>query len=389
MIAIQDHTPNGVASMYFGGVIYRCAIILNEGISDAILKNDILNGYRYDSFYTNPINLKIMAAQAKQFNMYFIVGNLTHWFKPDISCDLFGRASGVIADHLIQLGYNKDTAAIALFNEPGKPEYCGHGIEGAKKYVSYCQASHRYIQGRFSLILVNDEYHNIDEKYIFDNTKNIPNRIFGVHHLSSLGYSPAWQNIRYAKTQANEWKVPIICTEGGSWFKEYQSAEGHAVNIKLLEECKKYDYKGCAIVCVDINKETKKRYKLGYRIWENDYSKIISDDNWGKFEEVLKIYPKEEQQMPEYNVPGEIKVVADQLGNEVGKYSEELPILTGTGIWQNAIGHKKDDFLTKGDFDATVEKILKITGIDINVYYNPDGTWNPGWEAIAKSNPKP
>jgi len=301
MIPIQDHTPNGVASMYFGGVIYRCAVILQEGMNNEALQNEILNGYRRDWYYTNPINLKIMAAQAKQFGMYFIVNNCTHWFDPDISPDLFGRASGAIADHLIQLGYNKDAAAIALFNEPGKPQYCGHGVEGAKKYVLYCQASHKYVQGGFPLILVNDEYHNIDEKYIFDNTKNIPDRIFGVHHLSSLGNPPNWQNIVYAKTQANEWKVPIICTEGGPWFNDYQSPEGHAINAELLKRSDELDYDGRAIDFVDNNKtgKTSKYPKLGYRVWKDDYSEIISSKNWDKFENELKKYNKEEQPMPE------------------------------------------------------------------------------------------
>ena len=321
-IVVQDHTPNGIASMYFGGVIYRNYANVKDGMSYEDLLKEIYEGYRSDWYYTNPITMKMMAAQARQFGMYFIVNNCTHWFKPDISYELFGRASGAIADKLIDEGYNKNTAAIALFNEPGKSQYCGHGIEGAKKYVRYCQAANHYVLGRFPLILVNDEYHNIDEQYIFDNTKNILLRIYGVHHLSSLGNPPQWQNIIDAKTQANIWKVPIICTEGGSWFKNYQKSEGHAINIKLLEECEKNDYDGCAVVLVDNNKygKAKKYPKLGYRVWENNYSKIISQTNWDKFEDELKKYKKEEP-MPDRD----LRVIPGYMhGEDVKKVQTKL-----------------------------------------------------------------
>ena len=62
-----------------------------------------------------------------------------------------------------------------------------------------------------------------------------------------------------------------------------------------------------------------------------------------------------------------------------------MPVLTGTGIWQNSIGHKRGDYLLKADIDAAMEKILKMLGIPINVYYNEDGSWNSKWQEIAKS----
>ncbi len=295
MIIIQDHTPNGVASMYFGGVIFRNSVVIPEGTNRADLLDKVLNGSRKDGYYTKSISMAMMAAQAKQFSMYFIVNNTSHWFNPGVSVETFARTSGAIADLLENLGFDDKNAAIALFNEPGKSQYCGHGTEGAKKYVQFAQRSNSYVGGRFPLILVNDEYHNIDEKYIFEHTTNIPKRMFGVHHLSSLGRTPNWQNVRDAKTQANEWQVPLVCTEGGSWWLDYQTPGGHAINVKLLEECKKYDYAGCAIVFVDTNEQTKKgKYpKLGYRVWDNGYTKILSQTNWDKFEEILKKYWKE------------------------------------------------------------------------------------------------
>lgn len=287
MITFQDHTPNGVASANFGGVIYRLSAIIPEGLPQDKLCHKVYYERPTDKYYTKPVSMQMILEQAKQFGMYFVVNNNTQWFNKNINIDLYGRISGIIADLLEENGFTDKNAAIALMNEPRKfmSEY---------QYLQYCRRSNDYVYSRFPLILINDEYHHMDEKIIFDQTQGIQKRMFGVHHLSSLGKSPAWQNIRYAKTQANEWKVPIICTEGGSWFKNYQSPEGHKINVKLLEECNKYDYFGCAIVMVDTNEQTKKdKYPpLGYRVWNNDYTKILSQTNWSKFEDELKKYKK-------------------------------------------------------------------------------------------------
>ncbi len=300
----QDHTPNGVASMHFQGVIYRHYIQVPEGIDQASLMDMVLNGYREDYYYTIPISMKMVAAQAKQFNMYFVVNNATLRFNPGTSVETYSRTSGAIADQLENLGFNGNTAAIALFNEPGKKKFCGPGIEGAKKYVQFVKRSNNYVNGRFPLILVNDEYHLIDEKYIFEHTKEVSKRVWGVHHLSSLGKSPAWQNVRDAKTQANEWGVPIVCDEGGSWWAKYLSAEGHNINKHLIQECDRYDYAWCAIVCVDVNLEMKEHGypQLGYRKWDKYYRTILTSQEdlkkyWQDFEAFIKTYRKEEQPM--------------------------------------------------------------------------------------------
>ena len=96
----------------------------------------------------------------------------------------------------------------------------------------------------------------LDEEYVFTHTTEVPGRIFCPHHLSSLGKTPAWKNVEYAATQAATWGVPVGCSEGGAWFHPYRSEEGHAINVKLLEECAKFNYDFCAIVCIDNNEWT-------------------------------------------------------------------------------------------------------------------------------------
>jgi len=280
---LQDHTPVGVASKYFGGVIFRFYTLLKDSMSDSELRHKILNTNHTGEFYTNEVTLNEIASQAKQYNMYLIVNNtIQRYCGGNVSYNLYGRVSGIIADLLTDLGFNGNTAAIALMNEPGK-------YYNELEYVQYCYRSNDTVRGRFPLILVNDEYHHLDEKIIFGQTINIPNRIFGVHHLSSLDKN--FKNVVYAKTQANGWGVPIICTEGGSWFKSYRKDEGHNINIRLIQECKNYGYDSCAIVCVDVNEWADKNWKaLGYRVWDNNYKNILLQENWDKFIEELKKY---------------------------------------------------------------------------------------------------
>lgn len=296
MLVFQDHTPKGVASAYFGGVIFRFAAPIEEGMPDLGLRHAIM--YRSqprDELYPIDNNLRQMLDEAKKYKMFLIVANLSNWFRPDITAETYGRVSGIMADILDSEGF-RNNAAVALMNEPGKDEYYGHGIEGAKKYIQYVVKSNNYVKGRYPLILVNDEYHNIDENYIFVNTSSIPSRWFGVHHLSSLGNPPNWQNVIDAKTQANVWKVPVICNEGGSWFKKY-IGDGNEVNKELIRQCAKYDYFGCAIVCVELTNQAYNNI-IGYKVWDNNFVNVLTSADqlkyWYDFENFIKQYKKEE-----------------------------------------------------------------------------------------------
>ena len=312
----QDHVPMGVASMYFGGVIYRFSGNYPDLPLDE-LKEHLLGTYHLDTYYTVPVTLRTMIGQAKQYGMYFMV-NLNEVVKEDILLvppEQFGVVAGLVADILLENGFTENTSAIALINEPAERWKLNED-----QYAKYCQHANKYVKGRLPLVIFNDEYHRFDEKLVFAATKNIPKRIFGIHHLSSLDKD--FKNVMYAKTQANEFGVPIICNEGGSWFKPYQSTEGHEINVKLIEECKKYGYLGCAIVCVDVNNQAYNG-SLGYRIWNNNYTTIKSQTNWDKFEEVLKGYWKEgEEEMPEERI---VKITYPYMyGSDVRQIQKKL-----------------------------------------------------------------
>lgn len=318
---IQHATPNGVASKYFGGFVYKFKGDYPDK-SDSEIKKFLLETSAKDAVYTVPFTLKDAISQAKQYSMTLIIGmNEVMEDTPLVSAELFGRVAGILADILIENKFNETNSALNLINEP-----CERWKMKEMQYVQYCYRTNDKVKGRFPLIISNEEYHKWDEKLIFGQTMGIPQRIFGVHHLSSFGYPPKWKNIIDAKTQANEWKVPIMCNEGGSWFKSYQSTEGHNINIKLMEECYKNNYLGFAICLPKANEYAHNRWKnLIYIVCNNDYTKIISDTNWSKFEDEIKKYKKElpieeeDMKLEKYYYKGKVN-----FPNDKGKYGHRF-----------------------------------------------------------------
>jgi len=284
MIIFQDHVPNGLASTSFGGVIYRFSNKLSLGLSDNSLINQVLDRYIIDNLYTIPITARKIAEQAKINNLYFIINNNSQWFNKDIPPGYYGKISGACASALERLGRTKDNSAIALMNEPNK-----FGDENW--YLDCVDWSNYYVKGRYPLILINDEYYCYNNDYILENTGYIKNRLFGVHLLSCLGYPPKLKNIEYAATTAAKWGLPVICTEGGSWFKSYESLEGWNVIKKLIDKCNSLNYFGCAIVMPDINITCRRKYYplLGFRVWTDDYKNLKSESKyWNDFVNYIK-----------------------------------------------------------------------------------------------------
>jgi len=311
---IQCHAPHGVASMYFGGITYR----FEGNYPETNIKEFLLGTSAKDKIYTIPFTLKQAISQAKQFSTKLIV-NMNEVIKKDIplvSPELFGKVAGIIADILVENGFTNKTVAIALINEP-KERW--HLTES--DYIPYVLLANKYVKGRFYLIIINEEYHKFDERLIIPKIKDLK-IMWGVHHLGSLGKNPTWKNIEYAKTQADEWGVPICCNEGGSWFKNYQSEEGHAINVKLIEECKDKKYKFVSVCMPELNEEGHKIYpNLGYRIWNNNYTILKSTTNWDKFEKEIKKYQKGGEPMPP-----EDRLIYYKVPNMTGKDVKEIEI---------------------------------------------------------------
>jgi hypothetical protein len=387
MLAGQHHVPNGVASMYFGSVDFRMSQTISESVSDATLKNMVLNGCWFDGYYTNPINLQTMINQARQYGMFLVVTNNINYGSKNVSFSLFGKTSGYIADWLDAMGF-RDRAAIAIFNEPGDWWKLNE-----IQYCQYVRHSNDTVKGRYPLIIVNDEYHRLNENYIFELLMDIKPRLnWGVHHLSSL--DSEFKNVVYAKTQANTIGVPIWCTEGGSWSKSYRTLEGHNINKKLLSECAKYEYSGCAIVCVDVNDYASNRWKnLGYRIWNSNYTNLHTiSQYWADFENELKKYKEE---VMEYLRPEELQAVYDAMDIKT-PYHVNTPNLyvVGEKDPNKQVTWADIDAMTETQMKALIYALKQMGALPVefpdypNIKYKADGSWNPNWQIYAKSNPK-
>lgn len=387
MDTYQDLNPRGLwTPTNFGGITYRTLLAINKDIADEDLRHRLFygnNGDGYRKFYNwrdehdEPynVNMALISQQAKTAGIKFVVNNSLHTVynqahgNGSMPVDLFARATGHIADLMEEEGWTANNGAIALFNEPGKTENCGQGIEGAKKYVEFVLASSELVRGRFPLWIINDEYHLIDEEYVFTHLPNIPKEwlLFGTHHLSSLGKTPAWKHVEYAATQAATWGVKVGMSEGGAWFHPYRSEEGHAINVKLLEECARWRYEFAAIVCNINNEYTVANTwgTLGYLIYNNHYTQLVIGDTedskkWYDFNEVLKKYKEGgEPPMPEdrdiYVIPGYMK------GDDVKAVQTKLREL--------GFDLKIDSWYGK-ESEAAVKKFQELVGVPSNGIVN-------------------
>jgi hypothetical protein len=388
-IMMQDHVPNKVASMYFGGVNYRMNTYIPEGLTDDQLSHYVYEGYYIYEYYTNPINFRIMADEAKKYNMFLTVNNNINYGIKQVNPVHYGRVSGFIADRLDALNL-RGKSAIYLFNEPGD-----YWKLNESQYCQYVRESDKRVGGRYPLIIINDEYHRYNEQSIFTNLADIKSRLhWGVHHLSSL--DATMNNIRDAKTQANSFGVPLWNTESGSWYVSYRTAGGHNINLEIMAQCKQYEYKSCAIVCVDVNEYGANRWKnLGYRVWDNSYSTLkILSPYWADFENQLKNY--KEELLMEYLRPLVQQAFYNAMGWGDKPYHNNTPSLpiAGRKVETNPI--------CWADLDAVFETLTKglvksladngALGAEfpkpMDIKYLADGTYNNNWRTIANSNPE-
>ncbi len=381
-------------------VQHRLDFPLDFSKNDDDLRHDIMyTKHRDDKLYTNSIDLNTVLTQCKAHKIVPIIALNFFWklrydestrdqwvFK--IPPDQYARCARLTAELIIGKGLK---GYVSTMNEPKKwltTILTGHYCKAAYDALTPAQLN------EVEVIVGCDEYMPELFKHLGELFKGLPHVLFGFHALSSMG---TWENprayfyrIKIMADLARYYGLRIVINEGGSWFLKYPE-EGHAINRELVLEAEKYEYDAFCVVLPDINISTHtgakgyKNNRLGYRVWDDKYETILEEGNFDNFIKLLK----EGIPVPEYDAPEDLKTIAENMGNPIGNYDEELPVLTGTGMWQNAGKiHKRNDPLTKGDFDATMEKILRTLGVDISVYYNADGSWNPKWREIARSNPK-
>ena len=382
-----DHCPKNLISEA-DIVQHRLDFELDFSMTDSQLRHALMYTKHTDSVvYTNSIDLATVLNQCRTNNTIPIIclnffwalrynpTTKSQWVNKIIPIDM-GRCARLVADLIIEHGFTE--AYMSILNEPTK----WLNNEQIYQYSKACLNN-----TSCKIIVGNDEFNPDMFDYLASRFAGNPNILIGYHALSSMG---TWANptiyinrIKMMSDLAKNYGLNIIGNECGSWFVSYRIEEGHNINKQIIMECKNCNYVACLIVLPDLNIKCINKYKLGYIIWDNDYKVIkVYSEYYTDFINFIK--QEGGKKMVEYNAPDKLKAIAVELGNVIGNYESELPVLTGTGIWQNSIGHKRGDYLLKADFDAAMEKILKMIGIPINVYYNEDGSWNPLWKKIAE-----
>jgi len=355
MIIFQDYVPNLLASPFFGGAIHRFSNKLSLGLSDNSLINQVLDSYTIDVLYTVPMTVRKIAEQAKINNFHFIIINDSQYNFEDIPPGFYGKISGACASALERLGLTKDNSAISIMNEPNK-------IGDENWYLDCVDWSNYYVKGRYPLILINDEYYCYNNNYILENTGYIKNRLFGVHLLSCLGYPPKLKNVEYAANTAAKWGIPVICSEGGSWFKSYDSPEGFEVIKNLIDKCSEFNYFGCAIVMPDISITAKKRWpQLGFRVWTDDYKNLKSESKyWNDFVNYIKEFKDIEKPIIERK---DGMIIPTQTINSYEVYLAELE---NELLWK--LGYLKEEDITWSVTQKTVNALKLFQNNIINKY---------------------
>lgn len=379
---------------------HRMLFYINPNQSDDKIRHQLAYTKYADFAFTKPLSLDEFLNICIKYNIVPIVNlcisetseqTSIGWGKhPIITIKDCAKIGKILAQYMYDKGFRKDKAYIALFNEPNTD-----GKLNTRQVCEYTNELNNNICNYFDVIYGNDEFGNLDWNYL---GTNCTAKIMGIHHLSSLGTwtepKKYWKNIEDCKTIANMYKKDIIGIECGSWFRDYLSSDGHKINIDILKECKRLEYKACLLVLPDTNQQCRSQWKLlGYRIWNNDYTKIISGSQ-SKFDEFIDYIKKEGEQISimEYLRPEELQALYDEFGLKT-PYWWETPNLFVAG--------KKDPNkqVTWADIDAMEETRMKalVSGLKkvgalptdfpdyMNIKYKSDGTWNANWQSVAKS----
>jgi len=254
--------------------------------------------YRDESF-TKDLTLESILTDCIKYKVFPIINiNACWWYKEQLTAKMtpaqYAHICRIAADYIKERGFNKATALLSCFNEPGK-------WLSTAETCQYTNAVQDAVGCDFDVIYGNDEWNMLDWNYL---GKNCKAKYMAVHHLSSVGDwgSPYknFKNIQDAATVAATYGKYIIGSECGSWFTEYCSATGHEVNLDIMAECKKYGYKFCLIVIPHINKHDRQSYKyLGYLVYNDAFTEIQPGSCQDKFNDFMNFIKREgEQTMP-------------------------------------------------------------------------------------------
>lgn len=287
-----DHCPKNLI-LEADIIQHRLDFDLDFSMTDNQLRHALMYTKHRDSIiYTNSIDLATVLHQCKLYNIVPIIALNFFWYtryiketRPQWTSKStpaqFGRCARLVADLITQAGFRE--AYMSVLNEPTK------WLNNEQIY----QYSNAALNNRVKIIVGNDEFKPDMFDYLASRFGGNPNVLIGYHALSSMG---TWENptayigrISMMKGLADNYRLAIIGNECGSWFVSYRTQEGHDINRRIIMECKNAGYAACLVVLPDINVNSMNRYRLGYRVWDNDYKVLkISNKYYNGFIEIIK-----------------------------------------------------------------------------------------------------
>lgn len=323
-----DHCPRNLIPEV-DIVQHRLDFELDFSMTDSQLRHALMyTKHRDNIIYTNSIDLATVLHQCKLYNIIPIIALNFFWYTryiketrsqwtSKITPAQFGRCTRLVADLITEAGFKE--AYMSPLNEPTK------WLNNEQIY----QYSKAALNDKVKIIVGNDEFKPDMFDYLASRFADNPNVLIGYHALSSMGdwgKPIAYINrISMMKGLADNYKLAIFGNECGSWFIDYKIQEGHDINKKIIMECKNAGYDACLIVLPDLNINCIKRYRLGYRIWSNDYKTLDIEKSsikyYNGFIEIIKqeggkLMPTKERDLrviPGYMYGEDVKEVQTKL----------------------------------------------------------------------------
>ena len=357
-----DHAPKNLIPEA-DIVQHRLDFALDFTKTDAQLRHDLMyTKHRDNIIYTNSISLSQVLAQCKDHNIIPVIALNFFWairHKPEtkhlwtskITPVDMGRAARLVNDLITEAGFTK--AYLSVLNEPTKWLNNEQIYQYSKAVVD---------NTTIGILIGNDEFFPEMFDYLASRFTGNSRVIIGYHALSSMGNwgkpNAYIGRISMMKGMASNYGLDIIGNECGTWFVSYREQEGHEVNKEIILECKKHGYKACLIVLPEMNINCINRYKLGYRIWDNEYRNIMIDN--GYFGEFIKLIKEHGNKYTEFYEEEDMKLKVLKVGSK-GNQVEWLQVILETEYGYENEGGADGVYGTKTK--AQVMKYQKDNGL--------------------------
>jgi hypothetical protein len=283
-----------------------------------------------------------------------------------------------IKDTLIAKGISSEMAVFQLDNEPAKYKV-PMGI-----YCNWANIIYNELGGSYKLYVGSDECSYTDW---YVNILSNCNCDGIAYHLQNCAKDVASTNkcIEFIYHLMVTYNLESLCSEGN--YLDPQYSYTYDIVLHHIKKCIEIGSSDYCFIFLHLKNTPgyewlSAKYNDTIRGHYNEYLALCRE-----FREVNRMVDQKD-----YNIPQVIMDFINTVGlKEQPNYNPYLPILTSMFFQNDNYYHQKTQNITKGDFDAFLERLMEfITGEELNIYYDENGLWRStaNRELITKSNPK-